>query len=131
MIASQDSAQALVGKVGIDLVFTAGAAGVVPVTFTASTGITSVTKSSNDYIVIFDSTYLIYVGGYGNVKQASVDAAAATFVKVTAFDAGAAGGASVTLSPLKGSDGTAVALATGDILQFHFEFTRVPQPNAA
>lgn len=130
MYPSQDGADAQYGVTNIDLEFTAGTSGAVPAALTRSTGITSVTKSTNDYVVAFDQSYVAYLGGFGNVLQASVSAAAATFVKVTAFDNSDANGfASVTLSPLKGSDGTAVALATGDILQFTFRFTRVPQPS--
>ncbi len=127
---NQDGADFQQGTVGVDLEFTAGTSGAVPTSLTRSAGIASVTKSTNDYIVVFEDGYVAYLGGYGNVVQDSVTAAAATFVKVTAFDnANADGLAEVTLSPLKGSDGTAVALAADDVLQFHFRMTRLSQPN--
>jgi len=129
MIPSQDGANAQYGVVVIDLVFTAAAAGAVPTTFTASTGITSVTKSTNDYVVVFDQTYVTFLGGTGNIIQASVDATKAFEVKHTAANAGAAGGASVTLSPTNAS-GTAQPLVSGDILSYQFRFARLPQPNS-
>lgn len=129
MMGSQDGLNAQYGTVEIDLMFTAAAAGAVPSTLTVSTGIVSVTKSTNDYIVIFDSTYITFLGGGGNVVQASVDATKAFEVKHTAFNAGAAGGASVTISPYNAA-GTAQPLVVGDILQYTFRFTRIPQPNS-
>lgn len=129
MIPSQDGANAQVGKITVDLEFTAGASGAVPTTLTRQTGITSVTKSTNDYIVKFDDTFVAFTGGSGNVVQASVDATKAFEVKHTAFNAQAAGGASVTISPYNAA-GTAQPLVVGDILQYHFEFNRVLQPNS-
>lgn len=129
MIPSQDAANALYGVIEIDLVFTAGASGAVPSTLTASTGITSVTKSTNDYLVVFDQTYLLALGGSGNVLQASVDATKAFTVKMTAVNAGASGGATATVSPYNAS-GTAQPLVSGDILSFQFRFTHIPQPNS-
>jgi hypothetical protein len=127
---NQDGMDFQQGTVGVDLEFTATTAGAVPSTLTRSAGILSVTKSTNDYVVVFQDGYIAYLGGYGNVVQASVSASAATSVKVTDFtNANADGLAEVTLSPLKGSDGTAVALAVDDILQFHFRMTRLLQPN--
>lgn len=128
MIASQDAENSLYGVVEIDLVFTAGAAGAVPSTFTASTGIVSVTKSTNDYLVVFDQTYVAALIGGGNIIQASVDATKAFTVKCTASNAGAAGGATATLSPYNAS-GTAQPLVSGDVLSWTFRFTRIPQPN--
>jgi len=129
MIPTQDGADAQYGVQAIDLVFTAGASGAVPSTFTASTGIASVTKSTNDYLVVFDQTYVNFLGGAGNIIQASVDATKAFIVKVTAANAGAAGGATATLSPYNAA-GTAQPLVSGDILSFRFRFTRIPQPNS-
>jgi len=129
MIPSQDGANAQYGVVVIDLVFTAAAAGAVPTTFTASTGITSVTKSTNDYVVVFDQTYVTFLGGTGNIIQASVDATKAFEVKHTAFNLSSSGFATVTVSPMTAA-GAATALAVGDILQYQFYFTTVPQPNS-
>lgn len=129
MIPSQDGTDAQYGTVEIDLVFTAGAAGAVPSTLDSSTGITSVTKSTNDYLVVFDQTYVKFLGGSGNIIQASVDATKAYEVKHTAANAGAAGGATVTLSPSNAA-GTAQPLVSGDILSYQFRFTRIPQPNS-
>ncbi len=125
---NQDGQDWQQGTVQVDLAFTASTAGAVPASLTRSAGILSVTKSTNDYVVAFTDSYVAYLGGYGNILQASPDPTAATFVKVTAFNANSGGAASVTLSPLKGSDGTAVALAIGDVLQFTFRFTRLQQP---
>ena len=129
MIGSQDEKTAQYGRVEIDLMFTAGASGAVPAVLTVSTGITSVVKSTNDYIVTFDQTYLQFVSGGGNVVQAIVNAAAAFEVKHTAFNAQANGGATVTVSPQTAA-GAATPLLVGDILQYTFAFTTIPQPNS-
>lgn len=126
--ASQDGADLQVGTVSIYLQFTAGTSGAVPSTFTTSTGIVSVTKSTNDYIVLFDSAYLKLVDFSVHVLQASFAAAGACYGNVTATSF-ADSTPTVTLSFFKGSDGTAVALAEGDILRAKFTFTYIPQPN--
>ena len=129
MIPSQDATDAQYGVVTIDLVFTAIASGGVPTTLDSSTGIVSVTKSTNDYLVVFDQTYVKFLGGAGNILQASVNVATAYEVKHTAANAGAAGGATATLSPSSAA-GAPQALAVGDILSYQFRFARIPQPNS-
>lgn len=124
---SQDSESFQPGVVRVDLEFTAAAAGAVPAALTRSYGITSVTKSTNDYIVKFDDTYFAFLGGFGNIVQATPAVATAFEVKYTAFNAQAAGGASVTCTPFP-SSGAAVStpLVLNDILQFTFFFQRMP-----
>jgi len=124
---SQDGADALVGTEQLDLVFTAGTAGAVPSALTYSTGITSVTLSTNDYLVVFDRGYVGFLNGFGNVIQASPSTSTANSVKVTAVDAGAG---TATITPQK-PDGTPLHLATGDKLSFTFRFTALNQPNAS
>jgi len=129
MMPSQDEKTAQYGRIEIDLMFTAGASGAVPSALTVSTGITSVVKSTNDYIVTFDQSYLQFLGGGGNIIQATPSAAAAFEVKHTAFNLSSSGFATVTVSPMTAA-GAATALAVGDILQYQFYFTTVPQPNS-
>lgn len=129
MMPSQDESTAQYGRIEIDLMFTAGASGAVPSTLTVSTGITSVVKSTNDYIVTFDQSYIQFLGGGGNVIQAIVSASGAFEVKHTAFSLSTNGLATVTISPYTAA-GAATPLLVNDILQYTFIFTRVPQPNS-
>src|SRR5262245_7227410 len=122
---NQDHASFQPGTVRVDLEFTAGASGAVPTTLTTSYGITSVTKSTNDYIVKFDDTYFKFLGGFGNIVQATPAAGAAFDPKHTAFNAAAAGGATVTVTPHTAA-GATNPLVVGDILQYTFFFSRMP-----
>lgn len=125
---AQDGMDFQYGVVHVDLEFTAGASGAVPSTLTRSKGIASVVKSTNDYVVTFEDGYVAYLGGFGNIVQASVDATKAFEVKYTAFNPSTSGAASVTLSP-NNAAGAAQPLVVGDVLQFTFRFTRMVQPN--
>jgi hypothetical protein len=126
-VPTQDSADSQYGIQRLYLQFTAGTDGAVPSTFTTATGIASVTKSTNDYIVAFDSAYLKLLNGSGFVIMATPAATGAWEAKITATSF-ADSSPTVTLS-FYDDDGDAVALATGDILRFEFVFTSQPQPN--
>lgn len=127
-IVSQDAGDLQIGIVNVYLEFTADTSGAVPSTFTTATGIVSVTKSTNDYIVLFDSAYLKLLDFNGSVLQASFAASGACYVNASATSF-TDDSPTVTVSPYKGSDGTAVALAEGDVLRCKFTFTYLPQPN--
>lgn len=127
-IMSQDGADCQVGTLNIYLQMTAGTSGAAPSTFTTATGITGVTKSSNDYIVAFDSAYLKLVDFDIHVLQASYNAstgACSGNITAVSFDDSTP---TVTMS-FYNAAGTAVALATGDVLRATFKFTYLPQPN--
>jgi hypothetical protein len=124
---SQDSADSQIGIQRLYLQFTATTAGAVPSTFTTATGITGVTKSTNDYIVAFDSAYLKLLNGSGFVIMATPAASGAWEAKITATSFNDST-PTVTLS-FYDDDGDAVALAVGDILRFEFVFTSITQPN--
>lgn len=128
-IMSQDGADLQVGTVNVYLQMTADTAGAVPATFTTSTGIVSVTlANTTDYIVLFDSAYLKLVDFSGFVIQASFAASGACKVAPSAVSF-ADSTPTVTVTPYKGSDGTAVVLAVGDVMYCKFKFTYLPQPN--
>jgi hypothetical protein len=119
---NQDGADFQQGVVGVDLEFTAGTSGAVPASLGRAHGIASVVKSSNDYIVTFEDSYVAFMGGFGGVKQASFSTSGACSVDASA-DAVTGATPTVTLSPRTGA-GAAVALATGDVLRFHFRMKR-------
>lgn len=127
MTPSQDSADQQIGIERVYLQFTAGTSGAVPSTFTTASGITGVTKSTNDYIVAFERAYLKLLNGSGFVIMATPAATGAWEAKITATSF-ADSTPTVTLS-FYDDDGDAVALAEGDILRFEFVFTTLSQPN--
>ena len=120
----QDGSDFQAGTVNLDLEFTATTAGAVPTSLTRSDGIASVVKSTNDYVVTFQDSYIALLGGYGTVIQASFATTGAARVQYSAQAVTSATAPSVTLSLYRGSDGAAVALASGDILRFTFRLTR-------
>lgn len=121
---NQDGADFQPGTVNVDLIFTASTAGAVPSTLTLADGITSVVKSSNDYIVTFDDAYVRMLNGHGFVIQASYNASTgACEVKPTAVSIDDSS-PTVTLSFFNAA-GTAVALAIGDVLRFTFRLARL------
>lgn len=116
---SQDGADFQYGTVNVDLQFTAGTSGAVPTTLTVAEGILSVVKSTNDYIVTFQDSYVRLLNGYGFIIQSTPDPTAASWgVKISAVSI-ADGSPTVTLSPYDEA-GTAEPLATGDVLFFTF-----------
>lgn len=130
---SQDGMDFQYGTVQLDLEFTAGAAGAVPAVLTRSSGIASVTKSGNSYVVAFEDGYVGFCGGYGNIVQAVVSTAAAfglKYIAPTTPNAAVPGNvAQVTLQPYAGTDGSAQSLVVNDILRFTFRFVRLAQPS--
>ena len=124
---NQDGSSFQPGVVTIDLVFTAGTAGAVP-SFSASNsnvkkGINTVTLSTNDYLVVFNDKYAAFLGGNGNVVQATPSKTTAFNVKCTAVNAGAG---TATITPFtEDGNATSIHLSTGDILSFTFRFTRL------
>lgn len=125
---SQDGADLQIGTVNIYLQFTAGTSGAVPTTFASKTGIVSVTKSTNDYIVLFDSAYLKLVDYNIQIQQLSFAATGTCYGNISARSF-TDSTPTVTMSFYRGSDGTAVALTEGDIVTARFEFTYLAQPN--
>lgn len=112
---------------GVDVVrvkFTAGTAGAVP-TFPLSMSeyVTSVTKSgtTGQYDIVFQNAQYQSAGFHGDVLQASFSAAGACYA-VKVAESSSAG--TVTVQFCKGSDGTAVYLASGDIATLVFERQR-------
>ncbi len=112
---------------GIDTVrvkFTAGTAGAVP-TFplSMSNDVQSVTKSgtTGQYDIVFNKAQNQSAGFHGDILQATPDVTAACVVRKVAENS-AAGTCTVEVG--KGSDGTAVYLASGDIITLVFERQR-------
>lgn len=108
--------------------FTAGTSGAAPTALTRGRGYalaTPVTKSTNDYIVNLASTwYAMEVVGV-HVLQASFSAAGAVYGFVSAAAVNSTTVPTIQLSFLKGSDGTAVALADGDIVTLTVQLTQI------
>ena len=122
---NQDGADMVPGTVQVDLVFTAGTSGAVP-SFSGSNtnikkGITSVTKNTTDYSVVFNDKYAAFLNGYGNVIQATPDNTAAFTVKVLSYSASTA----TAKIQCQKADGTPILPASGDIVSVTFRFTRL------
>lgn len=112
---------------GIDTVrvkFTAGTAGAVP-TFPLSMSeyVASVSKSgtTGQYDIVFQNADYQLGGFHGFVKQASFAAGGASYPVLIAYSDSAG---TATVQFCKGSDGTAVYLASGDIACLVFERQR-------
>lgn len=119
---NQDGANFQAGVVNVDLVFVAGAAGAVPSTFIKADGIASVTKSTNDYIVQLQDYYIAQLASPVEVQQAVYNASTgACEGHVTASSVDTNG--RLTMS-FYNAAGTAVSLATGDILRATFRLQR-------
>jgi len=99
----------------IILQFTAGTSGAVPTKFTRAKEIYSVTKSTNDYVVKLTRGRTALIDWSVKVIQATPSVSGAWEGKVTVDDV-AGTTKSVTLS-FYGADGTAHALAAGDIMR--------------
>lgn len=112
--------------VNVDLTFTAGTAGAVPTTLTRSNGIKSVVLTSTEYLVTFQDVYQEYLNVIATNKQATFAAAGAAYGVPTTVNVGAGSTApnTVGITFCKGSDGTAVALASGDIATIRFILKR-------
>ena len=105
--------------------FTAGTAGAAPSSLTRGKEyVSSTTKSTNDYVLALRNKWA-FLGSYNvQVRQASFSAAGACYGTVS-VDNVAGSTPSVTISFYKGSDGTAVALATGDVVTIDLELSNV------
>lgn len=101
--------------------FTAGTSGAAPTSMTRGgdyLGATPITKSTNDYVFnLSNRWYAMEPVGMVTVKQASFAAGGACYGSVQVDTVNNAT-PTLTISFYKGSDGTAVALATGDIVSF-------------
>lgn len=102
--------------VNVDLQFTAGTAGAVPSTLTFSKGITSVVLTSTEYLITLQDIYAAFLNVVATNHQATFAAAGAAYGVPTTVNVGASSTApnTVGITFCKGSDGTAVALASGD-----------------
>jgi len=115
---SQDAADFTDRSVNVDLVFTAGTSGVVPTALTRSRGIKSVVLTSTEYLITLQDVYGEFLNALITLKQASFSAGAGCYGVVSTLNVGAASTApnTVGITFLKGSDGTAVVVATSDIV---------------
>ena len=114
---SQDGLDFTERTVNVDLTFTAGTSGAVPTSLTRSKGIKSVVLTSTEYLITLQDVYQEWLNGVATNKQASFAAAGAAYGVVTTLNVGASSTNpnTVGITFCKGSDGTAVVLASGDI----------------
>lgn len=120
---NQDGSDFQPGTVNLDLIFTASTAGAVPSSFTRAEGVDTVTKSSNDYIVALQDSYVQVLNWTVNVVQATYNASTgACHGNVTAISV-TDDTPTVTLS-FYNAAGTAVALAIGDELHVTLRLQR-------
>ena len=100
----------------LNLQFTAGTSGAVPASFTRSNDIDSVTKSTNDYLVKLLRGRTALTDWSIKVKQATYNASTgACSGNVTVDDV--AGTTKTATVSFYNAAGTAVALATGDVVR--------------
>ena len=111
------------GEKKFRLQFTAGTSGAVPSTFTRARGIASVVKSTNDYIITMSKGYTAVLDCDAKVLQASSSTTGAWEAKMTAEDV--ATNKTITISPYTAA-GSAVALASGDVLRVTFSLKTSP-----
>lgn len=113
-------------SVNVDLTFTAGTSGAVPTTLTRSKGIKSVVLTSTEYLITFQDIYQEYLGVNVANKQATFAAAGVQQGVPTTINIGAASTSPNTLGITftKGSDGTAVVLASGDTCTINIKLKR-------
>ena len=112
--------------VNVDLTFTAGSAGAVPSALTRAQGIKSVVLTSTEYLVTFQDIYQEFLNMEATVHQASFAAAGAAYASPTTVNVGASSTNpnTVGVTFCKGSDGTAVVLASGDTCYVRFNLKR-------
>lgn len=123
---TQDCLDATEGSANVDLVFTAGTSGAVPTSLTRSRAIASVVLTSTQYLVTFQDVWQELLNVQISLQQASFSAAAGCYGVVSAANVGAGSTSpnTIGITFLKGSDGTAVVAATGDIIRVRFNFKR-------
>ena len=123
---SQDALDFTERVVGIDLVFTAGTSGVVPTTLTRSKGIKSVVLTSTEYLITLQDVYAEFLSVSPALKQASFSASAACYGVPSTINVGASSTSpnTIGITFLKGSDGTASVVATGDIVSVFIRLKR-------
>lgn len=111
--------------VGIDIQFTATTAGAVG-TVTRSKGVKTIALSGTEYTVTLQDVYFAFLNLKATAKQATFAAAGAQLGVPTTINVGAASTSpnTVGITFTKGSDGTAVALATGDVAYIHLRLKR-------
>jgi hypothetical protein len=111
--------------VEIEFEMTAGTAGAVPTTFTRSRGIASVTLSTNDYLFVFDETWVAFFAPAISITQATPATTTPKQAVMSAYNSTATGGATCTISPYRPDDGTALHLSTSDVLKITFRMQRL------
>jgi len=112
----------------VTFVFTAGTSGAAPSAMTRGgqylDATTPITKSTNDYVFNLKGPwYAMAPIGMAQVKQASFAASGACYGSVQADSSNSTTAPTFTVSFYKGSDGTAVALAAGDVVTLTVELT--------
>lgn len=116
----------ILGDHTVTFKFTAGTSGAAPTSMTRGgdyLAATPITKSTNDYVFnLATRWYAMEPVGMATVKQASFSAAGACYGSVQ-VDAANNATPTFTVSFFKGSDGTAVALTTGDIVTVTIKLT--------
>jgi hypothetical protein len=122
----QDGADFTSRTVNVDLTFTASTAGAVPSSLTRSNGITSVVLTSTEYLVTFQDVYQEFLNAEITIQQASFSAGAGCYGVISSANVGAGSTSpnTVGVTFLKGSDGSAVVAAAGDIVRVRFNMKR-------
>jgi|SRR3569623_163411 len=104
--------------------FKAGTSGAVPATLTRARGIKSITKGTHKYTYVLHRGATALLDWSCKVIQASPDVDGAWEAKVTA-ETVSGSTKSIEVS-IFAADGTAVDLATGDVLKANFELKTSP-----
>lgn len=110
---NQDGMDFQKNTVTIDFQFVAGTSGAVPATFLTSDGVASAVLSGTTYVITLQDSYVKFLNVHGTNVQASFAAAGAAYA-VPLANAVSTATPTVTIAFCKGSDGTQVALASGD-----------------
>ncbi len=128
---SQDEAAFNRGRIILDIEFAAGSSGAVPTTLGAYTrcqGIDSMSLAATGlYTVHLSDSYVGIAKGTFSVEQATYDAAHGCRGEVDTTDVGDDTDPLVTFQCIKNSDGTAVAVTSGDIVRITLELIRLSQ----
>ena len=123
---SQDGLDFTDRSVNVDLTFTAGTSGAVPTALTRSRGIKSVVLTSTEYLITLQDVYAEFINVTATNHQASFAASGAEYGVPTTVNVGAASTSpnTVGITFCKGSDGSAVVLAIGDVCYVRLHLKR-------
>jgi hypothetical protein len=111
------------GVVGVDLIFTAAAAGAVPAVLYKADGVASVVlQNTNDYLVTLQDAYIDFLNAEINVQQATYNASTgAVYGNVVAHTIDTTGTLTIHFY---NAAGAIVNLASGDQLRVTFRLQR-------